>query len=236
MRTLSGSGGSAYNLSFSRDGQFLAASSDDRVIRIWSTDKLKDKPIQLRGHTGPVYLVAYSPISNTLVSGSTDKTIQIWDQRSPLARDEKDGPQPDIGTKPRQVPPWISSVQLPPGFDEVVGYASEGDRAVVASRNGKVALFIIGADRRPIMTWHSPEPIAVLGLEHNPDQIVAISSDGKRYSWPFFPSIRELVQFADDHIPFDGDRRATLSDEEKCAISPPDDGCAADEALSDPPR
>ena len=47
--TLSGSGGSAYNLSFSRDGQFLAASSDDRVIRIWSTDKLKDKPIQLRG-------------------------------------------------------------------------------------------------------------------------------------------------------------------------------------------
>ena len=31
--TLSGSGGSAYNLSFSRDGQFLAASSDDRVIR-----------------------------------------------------------------------------------------------------------------------------------------------------------------------------------------------------------
>ena len=57
-----------------------------------------------------------------------------------------------------------------PGFDEVVGYASEGDRAVVASRNGKVALFIIGADRRPIMTWHSPEPIAVLGLEHNPDR------------------------------------------------------------------
>lgn len=236
-QTLIGSGGIAYNLSFSRDGQYLAASSDDRVIRTWSTDKLKlkDKPIQLRGHAGPVYVVAYSPVSNTLVSGSADKTIRIWDEHGPLWRDEKDGARPDIGTKPRELPPWLSSVTLPYGFGEVAGYAREGDRAVVASKEGNLARFMLGADARAIVRWRAPGEIAVLAIEHNPDRIVAVSPSGKRYSWPFFPSIRELVRFADDHIPFDGDRRLTLSDDEKCAISPPEDGCPSDDALSDTP-
>src|SRR5208337_2401967 len=233
--TLPDSRGTAYDLSFSGDGQFVAAASDDRVIRTWSINKLKEKPVQLRGHSGPVYLVDYNSRNNTLVSGSPDKTIRIWDEHSPLVPDEKDGPQPGNVTKPPEPPPWISSIKLPPGFEEVVGYAREGDRAVVASQEGKLALFIVGADRRPIATWRSPEPIAAVQIKRGPDRIVAVSTGGKRYSWPFLPSVRELVQFADDHIPFDGDRRLALSDEEKCAISPPDDGCPSDDALSNAP-
>ncbi len=238
FETLAGSGGIAYNLSFSQDGRYLAASSDDRVIRIWRTDRIasKEKPTQLRGHAGPVYLIAYNPVSNTLVSGSPDRTIRIWDEHSPLARSEDGQSQVGVGANSSEPPSWISSVDLPLEFGEVTAYAEDGDRAILASKDGNLALFIVGMDRNPIVNWRSAEPVAALGIEHGPDRIVATSISGKRYSWPFLPNIHALVQFADDHIPFDGDHRQALSDEEKCFIDPPDEGCKADDALSDPLR
>ena len=236
--TLIGSGGIAYNLSFSRDGQFVAASSDDRVIRTWSTDKLKlkDKPIQLRGHAGPVYVVAYSPGSNTLVSGSADKTIRIWDEHWPLWRDEKDGARPHIGTKPREPPSWLSSITLPPGF----GMSPAMPEKAIAQWSRRKKATWRCSWSAPTARADCPIGAALSNRGARQSSMVPIESSrfrpsGKRYSWPFFPSIRELVRFADDHIPFDGDHRLTLSDDEKCAISPPDDGCPSDDALSDAP-
>jgi WD40 repeat protein/energy-coupling factor transporter ATP-binding protein EcfA2 len=228
-------GGIAYNLSFSPDGKFVTTSSDDQVIRTWSTDidRLKNKPVEIRGHAGPVYVFAYSPDGKALASGSADKTIRIWDVHSPLWRDVETGPPPTSRDTLPARPPWGPSISLPSKFGDVVAYANEGDRAVVASKDGNLALFMVGGDRRPIVSWQAPEPIAGLSIERSPDRIVAILKSGTRYYRPFFPGIRQLDQFADDHIPFDGDHRLTLSDEEKCAISPPDDGCPSDEALSD---
>ena len=236
FETLTGSAGIAYNLSFSQDGRYLAASGDDRVIKIWRTDRIAShaKPTQLRGHAGPVYLIAYNPVSNTLLSSSPDRTIRIWDEHSPIARSEDGQSQADVGAKPSEPPPWMSSVDLPHEFGEVAAYAKDGDRAIVASRDGKLALFIIGADRHSVANWSSPENVAALAIEHNPDRIVATSIRGKRYSWPFLPNIQALVQFAGDHIPFDGDRHQALSDHDKCVISSADEECDADVALSDP--
>jgi WD40 repeat protein len=237
FETLTGSGGIAYNLSFSRDGRYLAASGDDRVIKIWRPDRIvsHEKPTQLRGHAGPVYLIAYNPVSNTLLCGSPDRTIRIWDEHSPVARSEDGQSQADVGAKPSEPPSWMSSVDLPHEFGEVTAYAEDGDRAIVASKDGKLALFIIGADRHSVANWSSPENVAALAIEHNPDRIVATSIRGKRYSWPFQPNIHALVQFAGDHIPFDGDHRQALSDHDKCLISSADEECNADDALSDPP-
>jgi WD40 repeat protein len=237
VETLTGSAGNAYNLRFSRDGRYLAASSDDRVIRIWRTDRIasKGKPTLFRGHAGPVYMIDYSPASNTLVSGSTDRTVRIWDEHSPLARSDDGQSQADMGAKPSEPPGWISSVDLPREFGEVTAYAKDGDHAVVASKDAKLALFVVGADRRSIANWSSPESVAALAIERNPDRIVATSISGERYSWPFLPNIHALVHFADDHIPFDGDHRQALSDDDKCIISSAGEGCKADDALSDPP-
>jgi WD40 repeat protein/energy-coupling factor transporter ATP-binding protein EcfA2 len=237
FETLTGSAGIAYNLSFSRDGRYLAASGDDRVIRIWRTDRIasKEKPTQLRGHAGPVYMIAYNPVNNTLVSASQDRTIRIWDEHSPVARSEDGQSQADVGANPSEPPSWMSSVDLPHEFGEVTAYAKAGDRAIVASKDGKLASFIIGADRHSVANWSSPENVAALAIEHNPDRIVATSIRGKRYSWPFLSNIHALVQFADDHIPFDGDHRQALSHDDKCVISPADKECNADDALSDPP-
>jgi WD40 repeat protein len=200
------------------------------VIRSWSIDNLKAPPVAYRGHSGPVYLIAYSPTRNSLASGSEDHTIRLWEEHSPLFRDEANGPKPARGFTPPTPPPWVSSIDLPRDFGEVAGYASEGERAIVASRDGKLALFIIGADRRSIVNWLSPEPIHALGVEQG--RIVATAVSGKRYSWPFFPDIHKLVQFADEHLPVDGDHRVKLSDAETCAVSPPEDGCPSDEQLS----
>jgi WD40 repeat protein len=237
--TLKGGRGNAYSLAFSRDGRHLAASSDDRSIRTWPTDNFNASPAELRGHTGPVYLIAYSPVSNTLASGSADRTIRIWDEHSAFRRDERDGPKPDTGTKAAEPPSWMSSINPPREFGEVAGYAKEGDHAVIAGRDGKLALFILGADHNAIAIWRSPNPIAALEIsrdsekERDSEWIVAISPSGKRESWPFLPTIKALVHFADDHIPFDGDHRLNLSSDELCVISPPDDGCPSDQTLSE---
>ena len=123
-------------------------------------------------------------------------------------------------------------------MNPVAGPHNNAEGSPVATRSiclDRLALFIVGTDTRPIALWQGPAHIASLSIEHHPDRIVAISTDRERYSRPFFANIHELVQFADDHIPFDGDRRLALSDEEKCAISPPDDGCPSDDALSNAP-
>ena len=236
---LRGARGNAYSLAFSRDGRHLAASSDDRSIRTWLTDKLNELPAEFRGHTGPVYLIAYSPVSNTLASGSADKTIRIWDEHSAFGRNEKDGPKPNSGTKPAEPPSWMSSINPPRDFGEVTGYAKEGDHAVIAGRDGKLALFILGDERKAIVIWRSPNPIAALEIwrdtekERDSEWIVAISPSGKRELWPFLPTIEALVHFADNHIPFDGDHRQNLSSDELCVISPPDKGCPSDQTLSE---
>ena len=161
-------------------------------------------------------------------------SILIWDQNSPLFSESEYAPSLEGSSNPVERPSWISSIALPAKFD-VVAYARQGDRAVVGSKDGELAAFIIGTDPRPIAVWQGPEHIAALSIEHDPDRIVVISTDRERYSRPFFPSIHELVRFADDHIPFDGDHRLALSKEELCAVSPPDAGCPSDDALSELP-
>jgi WD40 repeat protein len=78
---LTGTKGTAYQVTFSGDGEFIAAASDDGVIQTWKTQELTNEPIILVGHRGPVYWVAYSPDGTSLASACpADKTIRVWNQ------------------------------------------------------------------------------------------------------------------------------------------------------------
>jgi WD40 repeat protein/energy-coupling factor transporter ATP-binding protein EcfA2 len=227
--TLTGTGGIAHNVTFSRDGKTIASSSDDKVIRTWTVGDLSGRPTEFRGHSGPAYWVAYSPDGKSLVSGSADKTIRIWDQHSPLWPDVKSG-QPLEGPRLTEPPQWSSSIRLPPSFGLIVAYARQGDRGIVASRTGELAMFLIGADPEPIARWRSPKglgDIASLRLEHDPDRIIVVTKTGSQVDWPFFASVHELVKFADDHLPFDGTRRQALTKDELCTVSAPDGQCSS---------
>jgi WD40 repeat protein/DNA-binding SARP family transcriptional activator/class 3 adenylate cyclase len=68
---------SAPAVSWSPDGRYIAASSDD-ATRVWDaeTGKLRHA---LRGHTGLVLSVAWSPDSSRLVTGGSDGTARVWE-------------------------------------------------------------------------------------------------------------------------------------------------------------
>jgi WD40 repeat protein len=61
IKTLRGHTMQTNNVAYSYDGRFLASCSDDRSIRIWSTDPAKKEPLMtLEGHTAPVLTVLYA--------------------------------------------------------------------------------------------------------------------------------------------------------------------------------
>ncbi len=74
--TLTNNLGKIASLSFSPDGQYLAAGSGDLYTRVW---KVSDGTMNQSGvkNTGPVQSVAYSPDGTMLASGSEDKTVQV---------------------------------------------------------------------------------------------------------------------------------------------------------------
>jgi glucose repression regulatory protein TUP1 len=75
-------------VAISPDARFVATSSLDTVVRIWSvaTGTLVDR---LRGHGDSVYSVAFTPDGKGLVSGSLDKTLKYWELKTAASNARK---------------------------------------------------------------------------------------------------------------------------------------------------
>ena len=72
------SGSSVSAVSYSPDGQTLAAGSFDGMVEIWNMPSGRLLHT-LSGHTGSVEALGYSPDGRTVASGGDDKTVKIWD-------------------------------------------------------------------------------------------------------------------------------------------------------------
>jgi WD40 repeat protein len=57
------------SVSFSPDGKYLAYSSRDNTVKLWSIELQKDVAT-LQGHSSNIYSIAFSPDSKYLASGS----------------------------------------------------------------------------------------------------------------------------------------------------------------------
>jgi WD40 repeat protein len=82
-KTLPKESGGVLSVAFSADSKMLA-SGVGQFVKLWdvSTDKAKELPPPLTGHTGYVFSVAFSPDGKTLASASSDKYIKLWDTRT----------------------------------------------------------------------------------------------------------------------------------------------------------
>ena len=68
-------------LSFSPDGQTLAAAGDD-TIRLWDVRTHRPRGRPLSGHTDLITSVAFAPDGRRLASTSYDHTIRVWSTRT----------------------------------------------------------------------------------------------------------------------------------------------------------
>lgn len=72
-------------VAMSPDGNFVAAGSLDKSVRVWDTTRciLVERLDSPDGHRDSVYSVAFAPNGRDLVSGSLDKTIKLWELGAP---------------------------------------------------------------------------------------------------------------------------------------------------------
>jgi WD40 repeat protein len=65
-------------VALSPDGETLASTSNDRIVRLWDVATGAQRA-ELDGHTDLVQAIAFSPDGQTLVSAGDDQTLRLWD-------------------------------------------------------------------------------------------------------------------------------------------------------------
>ena len=75
---LRGRYGDVLSLAFSPTGEWLAAGTSDKIVRLWDISK-SEVLRTMAGHSGEITSIAVSPDGRILASGSADKTIKLWD-------------------------------------------------------------------------------------------------------------------------------------------------------------
>ncbi|KEP53266.1 putative vegetative incompatibility protein HET-E-1 [Rhizoctonia solani 123E] len=152
------------SVQFSPDGTRIISGSDDKTIRVWSTQSGATILGPLEGHTGGVWSVAFSPDGARIISGSRDGDIYVWDARSGdrvlellTGHDE-----------------WIRKVKYSPDGNYIISCAY-GSKSIVSwdARNGQVLKTLGQQDNHRI----SSADLSPNGT------CVAFSSNSGFYTW-----------------------------------------------------
>ncbi|CAG8678076.1 6516_t:CDS:10 [Cetraspora pellucida] len=77
FKKLLGHSGPIFGLSFSPDNKYLVSCSEDRTVRLWSTDTYTNV-VCYKGHNSPVWDVDFSPHGFYFATAGHDRTARLW--------------------------------------------------------------------------------------------------------------------------------------------------------------
>lgn len=154
-----------WNVAFSPDGELLATTGLDQVIRLWETASGKLR-CTLRGHRSDIYGLSFSRDGQRLVSASNDGTARVWDV---------------------QPPPSVSRTFPLPANAVAAGFPSVGDSLLSLDEGGRGAQFwaLSNGDLVGLNAWDDAK---ALGCQHlrffpNHNRIVGMTTNGAAHLW-----------------------------------------------------
>jgi hypothetical protein len=216
--------------------EHLLRQRTDGAIRLWEIDPLKqiaDEPAVLRGHGGPVLSAQFDHGSSSVVSASIDNTVRLWSVSAALSpRVDRaltiEGNLAPIGSKHFELAglPGTGSEWRPPKDSTGPSHSKDGFtlRAFTDESGNFLALFEPMSSTEPVTVWGRQEKGQWRDVAIHPDEnadrgtVSAVLSDGQRYSWIFFKTLEALTKFAEENIPFEGDKRIQLNEKEYCKL------------------
>lgn len=125
---------------YSPDGAWLASSSLDGTVRLWSTRTWK--VARILNHGSEIYAIAFSPNGHLLISGGYDHRLMFWETKSGALR------------RAVKFPDWLVGIAFTPTGQLIAG-CSDG---VVRLLNPST-----GAINRTVNTGHEMVSFAVSG-------------------------------------------------------------------------
>jgi hypothetical protein len=210
--------GPVWRVAFDRKGEFVAAGSNDAVVRLWPTDgdRTGEARGELRGHHASIFSVDVS--LESIASGSMDGTIRLWTRDAPLSAKLLSRPASMPSTSDKftvegsQI--FVTSRDgknysgtLPEKFGEVgaAAVSANGAGIVVVPRGvGQPVLLVELRDDRikisvPLNGLKS-EWTGAAFIE-NDTLIAARTKDGRIFAWPFYSDVRSVQELAQNHLP-----------------------------------
>ena len=144
------------SITWSRNGQLIASSGLDRIIRLWEVGQDHPRAVP-KGHTAPINGLAFTPDSSSILSGSDDGSLRVW------------------GVSHGQL------VRLIQGYSSALydfDWNPDGDQMITGGANAQVTVWEV-AGKTPSNIWRNPYG-AVHGVGWSPDGKQLATNGGGR--------------------------------------------------------
>jgi WD40 repeat protein len=221
--------GQVFQLSVSKDREWLAASSDSGLVTIWAAHHPEQPVIKLGPHGGPVWNFELGGQTGNWVVAASGTSIFLWTRRGMLA------PQIELSVDPKASSLPVKSSDAQSYSIDVNGTPirlrhREGEKSASwAARASSGDYLAVAVDDGPVLLYSTPEEYPIAALVARPrkwkavtferDMIVAYSESGDRVSWPFFRTKDALVAYANRHIPVVDGQPMRLNPELLCLLA-----------------
>ncbi len=148
------------DISFSRDGKFIASGSKDKTVKLWNPDGSEKKPALQAKYGNEFTSVAFSPDSQIIAAGNKDSKIYLWRLNGTLITTLKGHSD------------WVTNIRFSP----------DGKTIVSASRDHSVRLWKIDGTQKEKLEGHNSN-VTLVRFSPDGQMIASASEDGTIKLW-----------------------------------------------------